>query len=131
MTFQSEHQKLIEAARDVCGALSLAKPDLSAGSVGAALRTRSGAIHTGISLDMACGIGFCAEHAAVAEMLKHGEVEIGAIVAVTDSRILSPCGRCRELMIQLSPRNAATEIILSGGRVIPLHELLPEHWLRG
>jgi cytidine deaminase len=122
-------EKLIAAARAVQGAFALAKPDFSAASVGAALRTAGGAIHTGVCVDLACGVGFCAEHAAIAEMLKHREVEIAAIVAVNDSGILSPCGRCREFIAQLTPRNAETRVVLPDERVVPLRELLPEHWL--
>jgi cytidine deaminase len=122
-------EKLIDAARAVQGAFGLSQPEFSAASVGAALRTASGAIHTGVCVDLACGIGFCAEHAAIAEMLKHREVEIAAIVAVSHAEILSPCGRCRELMVQLTLENSETQVILSGERVVPLRELLPEHWL--
>ncbi|MHC4235452.1 MAG: cytidine deaminase family protein [Planctomycetota bacterium] len=122
-------EKLIDAARAVQGAFALEEPDFSAASVGAALRTTSGAIYTGVCIDLACGIGFCAEHAAIAEMLKHREVEIDAIVAVNNSWILPPCGRCRELIAQISPRNADTQVILPGERVVTLRELLPEHWL--
>ncbi len=124
-----EHKELIEAARAVQGSFSLSEPDFSAGAVAAALRTASGAIYTGVCVDIACGIGFCAEHAAIAEMLKHREVEIAAIVAVNKSGIVSPCGRCREFMAQLSPRNAATQVILPGERMSALRELLPDHWL--
>jgi cytidine deaminase len=49
-------------------------------------------VYSGICLDYACGLGFCAEHAAVAEMLKHRETQIVKIVAVNKERILSPCG---------------------------------------
>ncbi len=126
---EADIERLIDAAQAVVGAFVLREPDLSAASVGAALRTSSGTIYTGVSLELACGIGFCAEHAAVAEMLKHREVEIAAIVAVNDSKILPPCGRCRELMAQLTPRNADTQVILPGERVVALRELLPEYWL--
>lgn len=119
-------QELIEAARSVLGVFPLSEPDRSAGSVAAALQTDSGAVYTGICIDVACGIGFCAEHAAVAEMLKHRETRIGTIVAVKDSMILPPCGRCRELMAQVNPKNGATRIILDDDRVIRLRELLPE-----
>jgi len=122
-------EELIEEARAVQGTFKLSDPAFSAASVGAALRTTSGAIHTGVCIDVACGIGFCAEHSAMAEMLKHREVEIAAIVAVDQSRVLSPCGRCRELMMELSPRNRDTKVVLPGERVVPLRELLPDHWL--
>ena len=124
-------EELVGAARAIQGAFALSQPDLEAASVGAALRTISGAIHTGVCVHLACGIGFCAEHAAIAEMLKHREVEIAVIVAVGESGVLSPCGRCRELMAQLSPRNAETMIVLPGERMVRLCELLPEHWLAG
>ena len=121
--------ELIDAAQSVEGTFELSESDLTAASVGAALRTSSGAVYTGVCLDLACGIGFCAEHAAIAEMLKDREVVIAAIVAVNDSQILSPCGRCRELMAQLTPGNADTLVILPGERVVPLRDLLPEHSL--
>lgn len=128
---QPEHQELIEAARAVQGAFSLSEPEFSAAAVGSALRTSSGVIHTGVSVHLACGIGFCAEHAAIAEMLKHREVEIAAIVAVNHSRILPPCGRCREFMAQLTTRNMHAQVIMPGLLLMPLKELLPNHWLAG
>ncbi len=119
---------LISAARQVLGEFALA-PDLSAGSVAAALRTEAGHIHTGISLQLDCGIGFCAEHSAIAEMLKHRETRIAEIVAVAAEGVRPPCGRCRELMLQVSPANAATRVAVAENRTVPLRELLPHHWL--
>ena len=120
--------ELIEAARAVCGDFSLRK-DLSAGGVGAAIRTAKGDIYTGICIDLACGLGFCAEVAAIAEMLKQRETRIAAVVAVSGSRILPPCGRCRETMAQLDPRNLDCRVIVAEDRDAPLRELLPRHWL--
>ena len=97
--------------------------------MGAALRTRSGYVFTGVSIHLACGVGFCAEHAAIAEMVKNREVEIATIVSVNASEVIPPCGRCRELMAQLSLKNGATQVILPGMKALPLRELLPEHWL--
>lgn len=37
-----------------------------AGGVGAALLSESGRIYTGVCIDTACSMGFCAEHAAAA-----------------------------------------------------------------
>lgn len=101
----------------------------SAGAVGAAVRTRSGRIYSGICIDVACGIGFCAEHSAVAEMLKARETEIVAVVAVNAKAILPPCGRCRELLYQVNRKNAAARVLLREDRVVLLRELLPEHWI--
>ncbi len=120
--------RLIEAARAVCGEFGLGK-DFSAASVGAALLTAAGHVYTGICIDLACGLGFCAEVAAMAEMLKHRETQIVAIVAVSEDRILPPCGRCRETMVQIDPRNCDCRVILGEGHAVPLSELVPCHWL--
>ena len=124
----SEVEALIKAANEVLGKFLL-EEDYYAGSVGAALRSSNGQIYTGICLDIACGIGFCAEHAAIAEMLKYRETVIESIVAVGPLGILSPCGRCRELMILINKRNADTKVILGCNRIVLLKDLLPEHWL--
>jgi cytidine deaminase len=120
--------ELIAAARRVQGQFSLGA-DFSAGGVAAAVRGRGGRLYTGICLDLACGLGFCAEHAAIAEMLKHRESEIDAVVAVGAGGILAPCGRCRELMAQVNPANLDCRVVLAEDRVVLLRTLLPEHWL--
>jgi cytidine deaminase len=122
-------RELIDAAREVQGAFALREPSLEAGCVGAAVRSTGGRIYTGICLDLACGIGFCAEHSAIAEMLKHRETRIAAIVAVNADGILPPCGRCRELIAQLDEANFDTAVILGPDRSVPLKELLPHFWL--
>jgi cytidine deaminase len=124
-----ELDELLAAARGVQGVFELRKPDLKVAAVAAALRTASGAVHTGVCLDLACGVGFCAEHAAIAEMLKHREREIVAIVAVNAHGIVPPCGRCRELILQLTPRNRETVVVLPGGLRSTVGELLPGYWL--
>jgi cytidine deaminase len=122
-------QELIEAAKRVQGAFTLREDSLEAGCVGAALRSARGRIYTGICMDLACGIGFCAEHSAIAEMLKHRETRIAAIVAVNAQGVIPPCGRCRELIAQLDEANSETAVILTPDRAVPLKELLPHYWL--
>lgn len=123
-----EVQELITAARRVQGSFSLVD-DLTAGAVGAALRTRTGVVFTGICLDVTCGMGMCAERAAVAEMLKSRETRIDMIVAVGKSRILPPCGCCRELILQVDEQNLETRVILEDSQIVLLRDLLPIHWL--
>ncbi|MEI7709348.1 MAG: cytidine deaminase [bacterium] len=104
------------------------------GGVGAALITAQGKIYTGICIDTYCGLGFCAEHSAIAEMLKNGESEIKEILAVKesfDNSVISPCGRCRELMLQIDPKNKDTVVYISNKKAVKLSELLPEHWMEG
>ena len=120
---------LIEEAQRVVGEFTLIKPSLTAGAVGAALLTDAGNLYTGINLDLACGIGFCAEHSAVAEMLKARETVVRRIVAVDRDRIVAPCGRCRELLVQLDRRNLECVVLLPDGVTATLRELMPNAWL--
>ena len=100
--------------------------DCTSGDVAAALVTAAGHVYTGICIDTACSLGFCAEHAAIAEMLKARESQIRLIVAVDSTgATLAPCGRCRELMWQVDPRNRATQVIFGSNDTITLEELLP------
>ena len=72
-------------------------------------------------------MGFCAEHSAVAEMLKHGESVIQAVVTVdNDGNAVPPCGRCRELMSQLSRENlnAIVEVKTEYSRVWERYSLM-------
>lgn len=125
----SDDIALIGSARSVHGEFGLRR-DYSAGTVAAALRTQAGHIYTGICIDLACGLGFCAEAAAVAEMLKHRETHIDTVVAVgRGGVILAPCGRCREMIWQVDRRNADCRVLLCGDREVRLKELLPDHWL--
>lgn len=107
------------------------KKNGEAGHVACALETASGAVFTGICIDVPCSIGLCAEQAAIAEMLKHGETQIRKIVAVyEDGSILPPCGRCRELISQVDARNGEAIVLVAKGREVTLNELLPERWDR-
>ncbi|DAB41294.1 MAG TPA: cytidine deaminase [Sulfurovum sp. UBA12169] len=121
-------EKLIRAARKIVGQFELSHADFSAGKVGAALLSAKGNIYTGINIELACGIGFCAEHSAIAEMLKNRETQIDMIVATNNKSIIPPCGRCRELMFQVNRSNMNTKIYLTGDRYMTLAELLPNPW---
>jgi cytidine deaminase len=100
--------------------------DCFAGGVAAAVLSRSGKVYSGICIDTECSMGFCAEHSAIAEMLKARDPEIAVVVAVMQGRgVVSPCGRCREFMWQVHPSNRTARIILGGGRSVTLAELLP------
>ena len=105
------------------------KKNGKAGHVACALETVSGIVYTGICIDVPCSIGICAEQAAIAEMLKHGETKIKRIVAVyEDGSILSPCGRCRELISQLDLDNENTVVAINNDQKVTLKELVPERW---
>jgi cytidine deaminase len=62
-------------------------------------------------------------------MVTAGESRIDSIVAVHwRTGVLSPCGRCRELVVQVDPGNAATRVLVPGG-VRVMRDLLPDHWI--
>ncbi|MFC2078062.1 cytidine deaminase [Candidatus Bipolaricaulota bacterium] len=123
-------QELIETARALVTEMSLGDGN-SAGGVGAAIRTVDGNVHTGVCIDLGSGLGFCAEVAAMAQMVTKRETQIDAVVAVTFDRILAPCGRCRETMTQIDPRNIDCTVIVSETEDVQLRDLLPNHrWTR-
>jgi cytidine deaminase len=123
--FAMKYADIISQAHELARPI-VTSEDCCAASVGAIVISASGKIYTGVCVEFGCGIGFCAEHSAVAEMLKCHESRIAAVAAVNDrGEVLSPCGRCREMMWQLDPANKEALIVLSADLALPLHELLP------
>jgi len=125
---REELRELVERAAALAVERKLSSECVAA-EVGCALRTAAGHVFEGVNIDCACGIGFCAEHSAIAAMVTQGESHIRAIVAVGgDGRILPPCGRCREFILQVNRQNLNAEVIVGAERVLTLAELLPERW---
>jgi cytidine deaminase len=110
--------------------------------VGAALRTRSGKIFTGVNLDAYLGrMAVCAEAVALGRaVVDLGDAGIERIVAVRHPSpddedqsiaVVSPCGACRELIFDYDPR---AQVIVPNGSspaVVPIGELLPNKYTRG
>jgi cytidine deaminase len=120
--------QLIAKAKQVAK-LKRVSEDVRIGEVGCALVTDKNNVYVGVSIDACCGIGFCAEHGAVACMVTNGEYKIEKIVAVSvDGTILPPCGRCRELMYQIDEKNMDTDVIVDRSRAVKLKDLLPDPW---
>ena len=106
-------------------------PFVDAGGVAAAILTKGGNIYVGVCIDTCSSLGMCAERNAIANMITNGESEIDKVVAVmTDGSVGSPCGACRELMMQLSDRSAKIEILtdLETHSFVTLGELVPDWW---
>ncbi|MFA7192416.1 MAG: cytidine deaminase [Candidatus Paceibacterota bacterium] len=125
-------KKLKEEASKISTQRKLTKY-ASCGGVGCALLTSKGNIYTGVCIESCCGLGFCAEHSAVAEMLKNGESEIKEILSVKETRgntVIPPCGRCREFILQIDLNNKKTLVHLSENKTKQLSKLLPDHWMR-
>ena len=123
------NDELIQKAQAVVNPRKIAH-GLTVGDVGCALLTDGGNLHVGVCIDTVAGIGFCAEHSAIASMITHGEQGIRKIVAVLgDGTILPPCGRCRELIHQIDGSNMdRTEVLLSSAESVRLRDLLPHPW---
>ena len=108
-------------------------PFVDAGGVAAAILTKSGNIYVGVCIDTCCSLGMCAERNAIANMITNGESKIDKVVAVMgDGRVGSPCGACRELMMQLSPESSKIEILTDQETktTVTLGELMPDWWGR-
>ena len=120
--------ELRRAALDVTAPRELS-PTATAGDAGAALLSASGTVYTGVCIDTACSLGFCAEHAAAAAMVTGGEHHVSRMVAVDAAgQVLPPCGRCREFIAQLHEHNLDAEVMVADATVVPLRELLPFDW---
>jgi len=110
--------------------------------VGAALRTRSGKIFTGVNLDAYLGrMAVCAEAVALGRaVVDLGDAGIDTIVAVRHPppgekdqtiAVVSPCGACRELIFDYDRK---ARVIVPNGklpRVVSIADLLPNKYTRG
>ena len=81
---QVSNEELIEKAKSVLKPRKI-KHGFTVGDVGCALITDKGNVYLGVSIDTCCGMGFCAEHSAIAAMVTHGEHIIKKIVAVVEN----------------------------------------------
>jgi cytidine deaminase len=117
----------------IAQALSVVKPRKigkhTSSDVGCALLAADGHVYLGVCVDVPCGIGFCAEHSAIAAMVTAGEHRISKIVAVDrNGEVLAPCGRCREFMRQLDDANEEAVVVITPELTKTLKELLPHPW---
>lgn len=66
-------------------------------------------------------------------MITDGENEIRRVIAVgSDGKAMSPCGACRELMVQLMPQKYKDIRIMldyEERKIVTLGELTPEWWI--
>lgn len=104
---QQEQQALIDRAIE---ARQHAYAPYSKYRVGAALRTKSGRVFTGVNVENAAyPTSMCAERTAVFKAVSEGEREFEIIAVVTDNGG-SPCGSCRQV---LSEFGLETRVILA------------------
>ena len=123
------NDELISIARKNVAPIQLAGEDLNAATVGCALLCENGKVYEGVCVHLSCGLGFCAEAAAIANMIRDGQTRIVRIVAVSKNRILSPCGRCREMMVQVNIGNLHCDVVMPSRECVKLEVLIPNHWM--
>ncbi|ATO46377.1 hypothetical protein C5L30_001398 [Companilactobacillus farciminis] len=107
-----------------------------ANNVVCALESKSGKVYTGYCIEMACGtINLCAERVALLNMLQDsGEMEVKRMIAFRDAPPTGldglPCGTCRETLMEFSPKNADTEIMVNYEKreTTTLKEIFPNWW---
>jgi cytidine deaminase len=116
--------EIVEAAT----ALVRARTDGSYHTTAAAARTMDGRVLSGINVFHFTG-GPCAELVVIGEAAARGLVgSLRQIVAVGDNErgVLSPCGRCRQVLFDLCPK---IEVIVSDGdsklQAVAIADLLP------
>ncbi|NLO07623.1 MAG: cytidine deaminase [candidate division WS1 bacterium] len=118
-------EELVAAARD---ARVRARATYSNFPVGAAVRCADGRIFQGCNIENASlGLTMCAERVALFSAVAAGCHHITAIaIAGPGSDPLSPCGACRQVMLELAPD---ADVILAGDeehRVYTVADLLPD-----
>ena len=112
----SEEQSLIAAAR---GAMAHAHAPYSRFAVGAALRLTDGTILTGANFENASyGLSLCAETVAIAAANAQGRLR--------DSPVITPCGRCRQIIKEAQDMGGRALTILCAapsGEAVARHRL--------
>lgn len=101
-------------------------------TVAAAIRSHDGRIWTGVHLGATVGrMSICAEPIAFGRALLEGDGTVDTIVAVRHPKpeehggeieIVSPCGACRELLMDHAPE---CWVIVPGNLRMPARALLP------
>lgn len=123
-----EHEQLIEAAKK---ARQNAYAPYSNYFVGAAIVDDRGDIHTGCNVENAAyPEGNCAETNAIGAMIAAGGKRISVIAAVgggDDLEFCTPCGGCRQSILEFSDENTRIILINEEGEIqkYRIDELLP------
>jgi cytidine deaminase len=95
--------------------------------VGAALLGKSGRVYTGCNVENAAyGPSMCAERTAVFKAVSEGEREFEAIAVITENGV-SPCGTCRQVMVEFAPDMTVVISDTQGNtRITTVRDLLPD-----
>jgi cytidine deaminase len=89
--------------------------------VGAAALTDDGRIVTGVNVENASfGLTFCAEVSLIGGLVTGGGGRLVALVATDENgRLLSPCGRCRQILIEMGGPDLAVNETWTAATLLP------------
>ncbi len=118
--------ELIKIAID---ARELAYVPYSKFGVGAAIVTKNGNVYKGTNIENASyGLTNCAERTAIFKAISEGDRDLESIAVVADTNgPVSPCGACRQVMVEFFDPNAKVYLANLNGDVMEttVSKLLP------
>ena len=96
--------------------------------VGAAVLTKKGNIYSGCNVENASfGITCCAERVAIFKAVSEGEKDIKAIAVVTQGKLTSVCGACRQVIAEFGKDVKIIMANVKGDKkVTTIAKLLPD-----
>ena len=117
---------LFQAARS---AMANSHSPYSKFPVGAALRSKSGAIYAGCNIENASyPEGWCAETSAIAHMVTAGDNQIVEILVTASQKDgATPCGGCRQRLVEFASPETPVHLCDQDGisKTLKLGDLLP------
>ena len=123
----SPEEELIRRARE---ARSKAYSPYSRVKIGAAVLARDGSIYAGCNIENSSyGLSNCAERTAIFKAVSEGRRDLVSMSIVGDSEdFTTPCGACRQVMVQFNPRLRIIRVGLDDGyrSETTAEKLLPE-----
>lgn len=127
MSITEHDHALLAAAAD---AADCAYVPYSGFRVGAALRTKSGAVIVGCNVENASyGLTICAERTALVRAVAEGHRDVETIAIWVDGPEGQPCGACRQFMVEFG---LATRVLFrSGGEIVvrTVGQLVPDAFI--
>jgi cytidine deaminase len=103
--------------------------------VGAAIRTKRNKIHSAANIEnVSYGLTVCAERCAAFGAVASGETKDWDAIAVVidDDKLPSPCGACRQVLVEFSPDMRVILATTGGLRgATTMRDLLPDAFLPG
>lgn len=126
MIKESQREQLIQQA---CAVREAAYVPYSQFKVGAAILTADDEIFVGVNFEnVSYGLTICAERNAIGTLITGGQRAIKA-VAVSSENGVTPCGACRQVLLEFAPEDVPVYLINTTTKAIAettLHHLMPD-----